>query len=169
MNLLIVSASSRLTHQVLSALVGEDVTYTEVRTPQRGLALLDEGESFDLVLGDNDTHPTGGFFLAREIKARGHMGQTMPPVVLMIARRQDTYLARWSEADAWVLKPIDPFDLAEVVSSLVERRAVRALPGVWTAAQAEELEGAQRQGALTSSGAQEFAERDDPDAPMHDQ
>lgn len=165
MKVLIVSGSSRLTGQVLSALVGEDVTYTEVRTPQRGLVLIDEGESFDIVLGDNDTHPTGGFFLAREIKARGHMGRAMPPVVLMIARRQDTYLARWSEADAWVLKPVDPFDLAEVISSLVERRAVPALPGVWTAEQAGELEGAQRQGALTSSGAQEFAEQADPPAP----
>lgn len=163
MKLLIVSSSTRLTHQLLSALIGEDLTYTEVRTPQRGLALLDEGEKFDLVLGDNDTHPTGGFFLAREIKAREHMGQAMPPVVLLIARREDTYLARWSEADAWVLKPVDPFDLAEVVSSLVERRPVRALPGVWTAARAEELE-ADRRDALTSSGAQEFVERHDPTA-----
>jgi DNA-binding response OmpR family regulator len=40
-------------------------------------------------------------------------------VVLVLARAQDTWLARWSGADAWVTKPVDPFELADIVTRLV--------------------------------------------------
>jgi DNA-binding response OmpR family regulator len=144
-HLLLVSPGPRVTGQVLTALAGDGgSTHTEVRTPERALALLDEGQdAYDIVIADNDTAPTGGFFLAREMKARGRMGREMPPVVLLVAREQDDYLARWAEADAWVLKPVDPFDLAEAVDALVERRPVPQLPGIKTLAE---------QGAITGPG-----------------
>lgn len=132
MKILLVSGGPKVTAQVTSALLGEDFTHFEVRTPQRALKVLEEDPSFDLLLADADTHPTGGFFLSREVRLRAADGHQMPPVVLLVARPQDEYLARWSEADAWLIKPVDPFDLAEVVESLVERRAVPALPGVQT-------------------------------------
>jgi CheY-like chemotaxis protein len=137
--ILLVSSGPSLTRQVTSALpLGADVT--EVRTPQRGLALLDEGEhTFDVILGDADTHPTGGFHLVREIRARQTDGRQVPPVVLMIARPQDDYLAKWAQVDAWILKPIDPFDLAEVLEALGAGRPVPALPGVWTLGHAPRL------------------------------
>jgi DNA-binding response OmpR family regulator len=130
--ILLVSSGPSLTRQVTSALP-LDAEVTEVRTPQRGLALLDAGEhTFDVVLGDADTHPTGGFHMAREIRARQTDGHQVPPIVLMIARPQDDYLAKWSQADAWILKPIDPFDLAEVLEAVGAGRPVPALPGVHT-------------------------------------
>lgn len=133
MHVLLVTTGAQLTDQVLTALVdGDDVSYTEVWTPQRALALLDEGHDCDIVVADNDTQPSGGFFLSREIKARARMGQDVPPVLLLVAREQDDYLARWAEADAWVLKPVDSFDLAEAVWALVERRHMAELPGVKT-------------------------------------
>lgn len=132
MKILLVSGGPKVTAQVTSALLGEDFTYFEVRTPQRALKVLEEDPSYDLLLADADTHPTGGFYLSREVRLRAADGHEMPPVVLLVARPQDEYLARWSEADAWLIKPVDPFDLAEVVESLVERRAVPALPGVQT-------------------------------------
>ena len=132
MKILLVSGGPSVTAQVTTALLGEDFRYFEVRTPQAALKVLEDDPSYDLILADCDTHPTGGFFLAREVRLRSADGQPMPPLVLMIARAQDEYLARWSEADAWVLKPVDPFDLAETIESLVERRPVPALPGVQT-------------------------------------
>jgi CheY-like chemotaxis protein len=107
---------------------GSDVL--EVRTPQRGVALIDEGESFDVVVGDADTAPTGGFFLAREIKARVQMGRDMPPVVLLLARPQDSFLSDWSQADAFVAKPVDPFDLRQVLDAVVAGDPLPELPGV---------------------------------------
>lgn len=130
MNILLVSEGPLLTRQVTTALPA-DATYIEVRTPQRALAVLDEGDTaFDVVLADADTHPTGGFYLVREIVARLTDGHDMPPVVLMISRPQDEYLCRWVQATAWIVKPIDPFDLADVLSAVADGADVPALPGV---------------------------------------
>ena len=132
MRILLVSAGPKTTAQITTALLGEDFSYFEVRTPQAALKVLEDDPSYDLILADCDTHPTGGFFLAREVRLRVADGADLPPVVLLLSRAQDEYLARWSEADAWVLKPVDPFDLAEVVDALVERKPVPVLPGVQT-------------------------------------
>jgi CheY-like chemotaxis protein len=130
--ILLVSSGPSLTRQVTSALP-LDAEIVEVRTPQRGLALFDAGEQiFDVILADADTHPAGGFHLAREIRARQTDGRDVPPVVLMIARPQDEYLAQWAQPDAWILKPIDAFDLAEVLEALGADLPVPALPGVGT-------------------------------------
>lgn len=130
MRVLLVSDNPRVSLQVTTALLGEDVDVVEVRTPKRAVALLDDGERFDIVVGDADTAPSGGFVLAREIKARGQMGMDMPPVVLLLARRQDIFLSNWSQADAYLLKPVDPFDLAEVLRGLVAGHPLPALPNV---------------------------------------
>lgn len=117
--------------QVRSAVLGtEAAAVTEVATPHRALALLDEGQLYDVVVADNDTAPEGGFSLCREIKARGQMRRAMPPVVLLLARPQDRWLARWAQADAHVLKPADPFDLLEVLRSVADGAPPPALPGV---------------------------------------
>lgn len=131
MRILLVSSHDHVTDHVATALLGApDVELVEVSTPQRALALLDRGEFFDVIVADNDTWPTGGFALSREVKARLQMGQDMPPVLLLLARDQDRWLSNWSQADAYILKPPDPFDLAETVQALVEERPLPALPGV---------------------------------------
>jgi DNA-binding response OmpR family regulator len=129
--ILLVSGHEQLTEQVKTALLGmPDTEIFEVRTPQRALALLDEGEYFDVIVADNDTWPTGGFALSREVAARRQMGEDMPPVLLLLARDQDRWLSNWSQADAYVLKPPDPFDLAEAVEALVHEKPLPRLPGV---------------------------------------
>lgn len=139
MKVLLVSGGPSLTRQATTALPA-DAEVLEVRTPQRGLAVLDEGEhSFDVILADADTHPTGGFYLTREIRARMTDGHAMPPVILMISRPQDDYLCRWVQADAWIVKPVDPFDLAELLAALATGSSVPALPGVGVLGHAVQL------------------------------
>ena len=131
MRVLLVSDNPRVSLSVQTALISDDeAEIFEVRTPQRAVALIDEGEHFDLVIGDNDTAPSGGFFLAREIKARVQMGRDMPPVVLLLAREQDTFLSNWSQADAFLIKPVDPFDFRQVAVAIARGETVPALPGV---------------------------------------
>jgi DNA-binding response OmpR family regulator len=127
--ILLVSGGPALTRHVTAALP-MDAEVLEVRTPHRALAVLDSGENFDVILADGDTHPAGGFSLTRDVKARLTDGRDMPPVVLLIARPQDQYLARWAQADAWVVKPVDPFDLAEVIEAVQRGNDMPALPGV---------------------------------------
>ncbi|HUH06862.1 MAG TPA: response regulator [Egibacteraceae bacterium] len=130
MKVLLVSDNSRVSVQVGAALAGDpDIDVFEVATPQRALAQLDEAP-YDLVIADADTVPTGGFALSRDIKARGQMGERMPRVILLLAREQDRFLSNWSQADAYMLKPVDPFDLAETARAVAAGRALPALPGV---------------------------------------
>ena len=131
MRVLLVSDNPRVSTSVQTALLGDDeADIFQVRTPQRAVALLDEGERYDLVVGDADTAPSGGFFLAREIKARVQMGQDMPPVILLLEREQDTFLSDWSQADAYLIKPVDPFNFHEVAGAVAKGLAVPKLPGV---------------------------------------
>ncbi len=133
--LLVVTQDPRVTLQITSALADDaDVRIMEVRTPQRALQQIDDVGGWDIVLGDADTAPTGGFYLAREMKAREQMGQVVPPIVLLIARDQDKFLAKWSKADAYVKKPVDPFDFHQVVEALIGGTEVPELPGVGSTA-----------------------------------
>jgi len=128
---LLVNDNQRISLAVSTALIGDpEADVFEVRTPQRAVALLDDGEHVDVVVGDADTAPTGGFYLAREIKARVQMGRDMPPVVLLIAREQDRFLSNWAQADAYVIKPVDAFDLRKVLEAVVAGDELPALPGV---------------------------------------
>lgn len=131
MKILLVSGDQRVTMQVTTALLGTpDVELVEVGLPEQALVLLDQGTYFDVLVADNDTWPTGGFALTREVKARSAMGEDMPPVLLLLARDQDRWLSDRSGADAYIRKPVDPFDFAETVWALVEERPLPTLPGV---------------------------------------
>lgn len=133
MNVLLVADDERVAAQVQAALIGtEGLVVERVGTPARALSQIDEGGegAYDIVLADADTAPEGGFSLARGIKDRHKMGVDTPPVVLLLARAVDRFLSDWSQADAYLLKPVDPFDLAEVLASLVAGEGVPALPRV---------------------------------------
>lgn len=131
MKVLVVNQNPKLALDITSALVGgEQVELLQVRTPERAVALLDGGDTFDLILADNDTSPAGGFALSREVKLRQKMGRSVPPVILLLARDQDKFLAKWSEADAFMIKPVDPFDLNAVVEAVVGGHDVPHLPRV---------------------------------------
>jgi hypothetical protein len=39
-------------------------------------------------------------------------------VIILLDRSQDAWLAEWSGADGWVVKPADPFRLAELVAEV---------------------------------------------------
>jgi DNA-binding response OmpR family regulator len=43
-------------------------------------------------------------------------------IVILLDREQDRWLARWSGADAWFVKPVDPFALADQLVALVAAR-----------------------------------------------
>jgi hypothetical protein len=57
-----------------------------------------------------------------------------PPVLLIIARADDGWLATWSKADAVVSHPIDPVALARELAALMRARSGgAALPAAQSA------------------------------------
>jgi CheY-like chemotaxis protein len=71
----------------------------------------------DLVVADEIASGAGAFAVAKDL--RGAPEPFPGAIVLVLARAQDEWLARWSGADAWVVKPVDPFELADIVERLV--------------------------------------------------
>jgi DNA-binding response OmpR family regulator len=77
---------------------------------------------FDLVVADELTEPYGAFGLARELKILPEP----PAVIVLLDRAQDSWLAKWSGADRWLVRPIDPFELSACALELARERDGRA-------------------------------------------
>jgi len=71
----------------------------------------------DIVVADEIASRAGAFALARSLRDRFEPFAGV--IVVLLERRQDAWLARWSGADAWFVKPFDPFELADRVLELV--------------------------------------------------
>jgi DNA-binding response OmpR family regulator len=78
----------------------------------------------DVVVADEIASRAGAFAVVKELK--GAMEPFPGIVVVVLARREDEWLAKWSGADAWFVKPVDPFALVDTVISLLERREAPA-------------------------------------------
>jgi len=101
------------------------IDWVECATNAEVVAQLDEG-GLDLVILDGEAQPTGGMGLTRQFK---YEYDDCPPIVVLIARPQDGWLASWSLADAVIHQPLDPIEAAEVVAEQLRRR-VRGIPVV---------------------------------------
>jgi DNA-binding response OmpR family regulator len=97
------------------------VEYVECATQPALMSLLDEG-GIDVAVLDGEAQPSGGLGICRQAKDEIY---DCPPVLVMIARRDDGWLATWSRADAVVGRPLDPMALAAAVADLMRQRASR--------------------------------------------
>ena len=79
---------------------------------------LDQG-GIDVAILDGEAQPTGGMGLARQFK---YELDDCPAIVVLIARRQDGWLASWSLADAVINTPVDPVESAAVIAEQLRRR-----------------------------------------------
>jgi DNA-binding response OmpR family regulator len=120
----------RVTLGALEREVGGPWRYLEAVDGLEGIRLAWR-ERPDVVVADEIASRAGAFAVVKDLK--GAIEPFPGVIVVILARRHDEWLAKWSGADAWFVKPIDPFALADTVISLLGRGA---------AAPAEESEGA---------------------------
>ena len=97
----------------------------EVATHPALLRLLDAGGA-DVMVLDGEAQPAGGMGVCRQAKDEIF---DCPPVLLIIGRPDDGWLATWSRADAVVSHPIDPAAVARALAGLMRERAGRAGAG----------------------------------------
>lgn len=96
------------------------VEYLEAATAAEVMAAADAG-TVDLVILDGEAQPTGGMGVAYTIRQE----VTTPPLIaILVRRRDDRWLATWSQADATIMYPIDPVEAAETVAELLRPLAV---------------------------------------------
>ncbi|MFC4561541.1 hypothetical protein ACFO4E_06710 [Nocardiopsis mangrovi] len=82
-----------------------------------------ENEHIDVAVFDGESAPAGGMGVCRQIKDEIYQA---PPVLLIIGRRDDGWLAAWSRADRVVSHPIDPVALAESLAELMREQQAKA-------------------------------------------
>lgn len=99
--------------------VGTELRFRAARNGELGLraALRDRPE---LIVADEIASRAGAFALAKSL--RDHPEPYTGTIVILLERKHDAWLARWSGADAWFVKPVDPFELADRVLELVTER-----------------------------------------------
>ena len=96
-----------------------DAEIIEVATEPALFRLLDAGGA-DVMVLDGEAQPAGGMGVCRQAKDEIY---NCPPVLLIIGRPDDGWLATWSRADAVTSHPIDPVALAHELAGLMRERA----------------------------------------------
>ena len=124
---LVYSSRAETRARVLNALgqrpaPGLELEFVEVATGREVVARCDEGD-IDLAILDGEAAPTGGIGLGRQLKAEL---DDPPPVLLLLGRRDDAWLATWSRAEAVTPHPIDAVRITEAVVRLLQPSAAVA-------------------------------------------
>lgn len=72
-----------------------------------------------MVVLDGEAQPTGGIGISRQIHQES---DDIPPVVLVVRRAADRWLATWARADEVLVEPLDPVTAADTVAAALRRR-----------------------------------------------
>ena len=117
-------ASDRTTRQNVRLALGRKVAadlppvrLLEVATQATVLNAMDAG-GIDLAILDGEAVP-GGMGISRQLKDEVLQ---CPPILVLIGRPDDAWLATWSRADGAVSHPVDPVRLPAVVAALLRPR-----------------------------------------------
>jgi DNA-binding response OmpR family regulator len=95
----------------------EVASWTECATPEATLLEVERG-SFDLLILDGEARPYGGMGISRQLKSEIFQ---CPPILVLIGRPGDGWLATWSLADAFLSRPLDETRLSAAVADLARR------------------------------------------------
>ena len=95
-----------------------ELEYVEVATEPVVVQWFDSHE-LDLAILDGEAVPAGGIGIAKQMKDEIFH---CPPILVLLGRPQDAWLATWSRADAAVPHPLDPFQLADTVTRMLRSR-----------------------------------------------
>lgn len=105
-------------HSAFGTSISADLPPVELVDFATGPALIRalDNKEIDLCLLDGETAPLGGMGLSYQISAEI---ENHPPLLVLLQRRDDAWLATWSKADAVYLLPVDPFDLPLAAANLL--------------------------------------------------
>lgn len=101
------------------------IEYVEVATEPVVIQQMDAGD-ISLAILDGEAIPAGGMGICRQLKDEIYR---CPPVLVIVARQADAWLATWSRADAVAPTPLDPLEFPELVAGLLRRR-IAEVPAV---------------------------------------
>ncbi len=117
---LIASDAVGVRDEVRAALIDPATVVREVTRGAHVLPAVQEKVP-DLVVLDLQIGKMGGMATCLELRLEEGGGR-LPhvPVLMLLDRRADVFLARRSNAEGWVVKPLDPIRLGRAIRTLLE-------------------------------------------------
>jgi DNA-binding response OmpR family regulator len=119
-DILVVADAPTVLAEVRSALESDDIEIRELRS---GADVRDEVEAEppDLVVTDLQVGSMGGVAICHDLRLEeSGRRQVHVPVLLLLDRRADVFIARHSGADGWLVKPLDPLRLRKAAKALLD-------------------------------------------------
>ncbi len=110
--------------EVEAALADESTTIVRVRSGQAVAAAVADSTP-DLVVLDMQIGNMGGIAACLHLHHEAGAGR-LPgvPVLMLLDRQADVFLARRSGADGWVVKPLDAFSLRKAARAILDGELV---------------------------------------------
>ncbi len=117
---LVVADEAWTRNDVHAALTSPDFELTDHEDPTTAAATVAGGE-FDAVVTDLQVASMGGMAVARSVRENATVHGSDPiPVVLLLDREADKFLAGRSSAAGWVVKPFTAQQLRAAVEGALE-------------------------------------------------
>ena len=117
---IVIAADDQSVYDDIASVVAEPDT--KVRWVRSGEAVREaiNRAPADLVIADMQIGTMGGVAVSMDLKLEADAGRLEPcPVLLVLDRRPDVFMARRSGAEGWLVKPIDPIRLRTAVAALL--------------------------------------------------
>jgi DNA-binding NarL/FixJ family response regulator len=118
---IIVASDAPSVRSEIVAVVGEpDTEIVEIDEGHAVVSAVAEHEP-DLVIVDLQMGNMGGMAVCLELRLEESCGN-LPhvPVLMLLDRRADVFLAKRSDAEGWLVKPLDPIRLRRAAKALSE-------------------------------------------------
>ncbi|MHB2029270.1 MAG: response regulator transcription factor [Acidimicrobiales bacterium] len=116
---LLVSDLASLRRELATMLSGPDLQIEEAADGLEAIELVTNGD-IDLVIVDLQVGSMGAMAITMELRNLESYGAAdSVPVLMLLDRRPDVFLARRAGADGFVVKPLDPQRLRSAVRALL--------------------------------------------------
>lgn len=117
--ILLVSDAQTVVDDLLAVVDDGENEISSVRNGALVRAAVDEDPP-ELVITDSQVQNMGGFAICLDLKLE-ESGGRLPyvPVLVLVDRRPDVFLARRAGAEGWLVKPLDPVRLRRAVEALL--------------------------------------------------
>jgi DNA-binding response OmpR family regulator len=118
-DLLIATDSAAVFDEISSIVAGPGTTLRWVKRGEDVRESLNARPA-DLAIVDSQIGTMGGIAVALDVRLEADAGRLLAhPVLLVLDRRPDVFMARRSGAEGWILKPLDPIRLRKAVAALL--------------------------------------------------
>ena len=117
--IIVVSDSANVREAVIAAIPDPAIKVRELTQGRQVLPAVRESTP-DLIVLDQQIGRMGGMATCLDLRLEEGAGR-LPhvPVLQLLDRRADVFLARRSNAEGWVIKPLDPLRLGRAIKTLL--------------------------------------------------